>query len=355
MNYPETMKAAVLFDFNDVRVVERKVPAPGPDEALVKIEACGVCAGDIKMITKGMPKQPPMGEFIIGHEYAGTVVAVGDTVDEFAAGDRVAVEVHKGCGRCKNCLMGKYTVCLNYGNSAKGHRANGFTTNGGFAEYAVNHVNTLCKLPDSISMDEATTITTAGTSLYGIDMAGGYIPGDSVAVLGPGSIGLMAVQCCKALGAGKIILTGTRDNRLELGKELGASHVINVKDTNPVEEVRTCTGGVGADIVLVASGVDTSLQQALEMTRKGGDITVLAHFDNPVLTDIGLAVKNGINIYTVRGEGRMSVHRALSLMQEGKINGKALVTHTFPLDEINEALATFAERREDALKVVVRM
>jgi L-iditol 2-dehydrogenase len=353
MDLPLKMKAAVLFGFNDVRIAEREVPSPGPAEALVKIEACGVCAGDIKIITKGMPKQPPMGEFIIGHEYAGTIVGLGDTIDEFEIGDRVAVEVHKGCGRCRNCLMGKYTVCLNYGDSAKGHRANGFTTNGGFAQYAVNHVNTLSKLPDSISMDEATTITTAGTSLYGIDMAGGYIPGDTVVVLGPGSIGLMAVQCCKALGAGKVVLTGTRDSRLELGKKLGADAVVNVKNSDPVQKMKELTGGIGADLVLVASGNQASLQQALEMTRKGGDITVLAHFDESVMTDIGLAVKNGINIFTVRGEGRLSVHRALSLMQEGKINGRALITHTFPLEEINAALTTFVERRSDALKVVV--
>ncbi|RLC03846.1 MAG: alcohol dehydrogenase [Deltaproteobacteria bacterium] len=353
MNIPETMRAAVLFDFNDVRMTDRPVPTPGPGEVLVKIEACGVCAGDIKIITKGMPKQPPMGEFIIGHEYAGTIVSLGETVDEYKVGDRVAVEVHKGCGRCRNCIMGKYTVCLNYGNSAKGHRANGFTTNGGFAQYAVNHVNTLLKLPDMISIDEATTITTAGTSLYGIDIAGGYIPGDTVAVLGPGSIGLMAIQCSKALGAGQVILTGTRDNRLALGGKLGADHVINVKKTDPVEKVKALTGGVGADFVLVASGQEASLQQALEMTRKGGDITVLAHFEKPVMTDIGLAVKNGINLYTVRGEGRMSCHRALSLMEEGKINGEALITHTFPLENINEALETFVGRHDDALKVVV--
>lgn len=353
MPIPKTMKAAVLYDFNDVRVVERPVPLPGPGEALVKIEACGICAGDIKIITRGMPKQPPMGEFIIGHEYAGTIAALGDTVDEFKIGDRVVVEVHKGCGRCRNCITGKYTVCLNYGNAAKGHRANGFTTDGGFAQYAVNHVNTLLRLPDTISMDHAVTITTAGTSLYGIDIAGGYIPGDTVAVLGPGSIGLMAIQCSKALGAGQVILTGTRDDRLALGRKLGADHVINVKKTDPVEKVKSFTNGLGADFVLVASGQETSLQQALKMTRKGGDITVLAHFEKPVMTDIGLAVKNGINLYTVRGEGRMSCHRALSLMEAGKIDGQTLITHTFPLEKMNEALATFVERRGDALKVVV--
>ncbi len=353
MKIPEKMLAAVLHGFNDVRLEERPVPVPGPDEALVKIESCGVCGGDIKIITKGMPKQPPFGEFIIGHEYAGTLVSVGEAIDEFQVGDRVTVEVHKGCGRCKNCIMGKYTACLNYGNYDKGHRANGFTTNGGFAEYAVNHVNTLCKMPDTMSFDEATLVTTAGTSLYGIDMAGGYIPGDRVAVLGPGSIGLMAVQCAKALGAEKVILVGTRDERLELGRTLGAHDTINLKKEDPVQKARQLTGGVGPDLVLVAAGMQESLQQALEMIRRGGNIVLLAHFDQPVTIDIGLAVKDGVNLYTVRGEGRMSVHRALSLMAEGKINGKPLITHTFPLEEINEAIDTFRERKGGALKVVV--
>jgi L-iditol 2-dehydrogenase len=154
MAIPKTMKAAVLYDFNDIRVEDRPVPSPAPDEVLLKVEACAICGTDVKIITHGMPNQPPFGEFIIGHEYAGTVVALGETVDEYEVGDRVAVEIHKGCMRCQNCIMGEYTACLNYGNVKKGHRANGFTTNGGFAEYAVNHVNTLARLPDNISFDE---------------------------------------------------------------------------------------------------------------------------------------------------------------------------------------------------------
>ncbi len=353
MDIPKRMKAAVLYGFNDVRVEERDVPSPGPDEALVKVNACGICGTDIKVITHGLPNQPPFGDFIIGHEYAGTVAALGDTVDEFQIGDRVTVEIHKGCGRCKNCIMGHYTACLNYGNIGKGHRANGFTANGGFAEYAVNHVNTLYKLPDNISFDESTTITTAGTCIYGIDMAGGYIPGDTVAVLGPGPIGLMSVQLCKALGAGKVILTGTRDERLELGKKLGADYVVDVRREKAVEKVMELTDGLGADLVLEAAGGDTALQEALEMTRKGGKISILAFYKGPITADISIAVRNGINIYTVRGEGRMSVGRSLSLMAQGKITGKPLITHTFPVEEVNEALKTFAERIGGAMKVVV--
>ena len=129
---------------------------------------------------------PPYGEFIFGHEYAGDVVALGRSVDEFQIGDRVVVEAHMGCRRCENCIRGLYTACLNYGNRARGHRANGFTTNGGLAEYAVNHVNTLYRMPDRVSYEEATVVMTAGSPLFGLQNAGGYFAGETVAVLGPG-------------------------------------------------------------------------------------------------------------------------------------------------------------------------
>ncbi len=354
MTIPQTMRAAVLYDWNDIRVEDRPVPRPGPEEVLIKIEACSICAGDVKIISKGMPKQPPMGEFIIGHEYAGVIIEKGETVTEFDLGDRVTVEVHKGCGRCRNCLEGKYTACLNYGDVSKGHRANGFTTNGGFAEYAVNHVNTITRIPDNISSDEATVITTAGTSLYGIDKSGGFIPGDSVAVIGPGPIGLMAVQCAKAIGAENVILVGTRDNRLELGKKLGADHVVNVKtEKEPVAKIKQVTGGYGPDVVLVAAGNETALQQAIEMCRKGGSVVLLAHFDEPVRVHVGLAVINLIDMFVVRGEGRRSVHKALSLVEQGKIDCKPIITHEFPLEEINEGFETFIQRKGDAIKVVI--
>jgi len=354
MTIPQKMKAAVLYGWDDVRVVERDVPQPADEEVLIRVESCAICGGDVKIITRGVPKMPPFGEFIIGHEYAGVIVKKGSTVTEYELGDRVTVEVHKGCDRCKSCRSGNYTACLNYGDLAKGHRANGFTTNGGFAEYVVNHVNTLTKIPDSISFDQATIITNAGTPLFGIEKSGGYIPGDNVVVLGPGAIGLMAVQCAKALGAGKVALTGTRDDRLALGAKLGADLTVNARNEDPVKAVREEFDGVGADLTLVAAGSSQALEQALEMTRRGGSIVLLAHFDDPINdVKIGLAVLNSMNIYTIRGEGASTVHSALALMEKGLIVADPLITHHYPLEQINEALTTFRERKGNALKVII--
>ena len=155
----------------------------------------------------------------------GEVVAVGGTVDELRVGDRVVVHAHLGCRRCENCIRGQYTTCLNYGNPRRGHRANGFVTNGGLAEYAVNHINTLHRIPDNVSYDEAVVVMTAGSPLFGLQNAGGYFAGETVAVLGAGSIGLMALQLAKALGPARAILTDVRDSRLKLGAALGAEGI----------------------------------------------------------------------------------------------------------------------------------
>ena len=125
--------------------------------------------------------------------------------------------------------MGAYTACLNFGKPEKGHSASGMTTDGGFAQYAIKHVNTLYKMPDAITFEEAAIITTAGSALYAIDAMGGYLAGDTVAIIGPGPIGLALAQAAKALGAGQVVLTGTRKSRLDLGKKMGADYTVNVR------------------------------------------------------------------------------------------------------------------------------
>src|SRR3989449_5168743 len=348
------MKAVVLHGADDMRLQPWPRPEPGPGEVLLKVNCASICGTDVKVLHRTLMGQPP-GAFIMGHEYAGTVVALGPDVDEFAVGDRVAVEVHEGCERWENCIKGWYTSCLNYGNVAKGHRAKGLSCDGGFAEYAANHVNTLYKLPDNLTFEQACMVTTAASPLWAIDLMGGYLAGETVLVQGPGPIGLLAVQLCKALGAERVILSGTRDERLEVGTRLGADFLVNVRRESLPRRVAEITGGKGADSVLECAGGPTSMQEALESVKRGGRIGVVAWYAGPVEVDMNLAVRSNVRIYAARGEGGMNCGRSLVLMSAGKILADPIITHHFRLDQIHEAFHTYTERIDNALKVVIHV
>src|SRR5262245_13622129 len=253
----KVMKAWVLGDPGQLSLVDKPVPTPGVAEVLVRIDAVAICATDLEVIGHGPPAiiggEPPFNRnFTPGHEYMGTIVELGPTVDEFAIGERVAVEIHACCGRCERCRRGMYTSCLNYGRNygefSKGHRANGFTTDGGFAQYAVNHINTLVRVPQHLTDEVATLIVTAGTAMYGLDVLGGLGAGESRVVTGAGPIGLSAVAAGKALGANPVILTDIVDSRLDVGTRVGADVVINASREPVVEAVHTLTDG-GVDLV----------------------------------------------------------------------------------------------------------
>ncbi len=348
-----TMRAAVLFGPEDIRVIDRPIPVPQSGEVLVKVALCGTCGTDLKIFEGHFPQTPPFGQFTPGHEWTGIVVALGIGVDEFAIGDRVTIEAHHGCGRCDNCLIGKYTACLNYGNQAKGHRASGMTTDGGFAEYVIHHVSSLYKLPDMLSYKDAVLITTAGTGLYGLAATGGYIAGQDVAIFGPGPVGLMTVQACKQLGAARVILVGTRKNRLEVGRQLGADAIINVHSSDPVQAILELTDGAGVDLAIECSGNSDIPQQCVRVTKRGGKILFLAFYPGPVTFDLSAVVRSDITMYTTRGEGGNNVKRAIALAAQGKLKGEILVTHEFPLEKIAEAFHMLKARVDDPIKVVI--
>ncbi len=350
---PSKMQAAVLHAFNDLRVQEFDVPEPGPLEVLMKVQSCAICGTDPSLIAKGWPGLPPFGTFIPGHEYSGEIVALGPHVTQFEVGDRVAIESHKGCGHCMNCKRGRYTICLNYGKNEVGHRHYGFTSNGGYAQYAVNHISTLYKIPENVSYDEAALVTTAACVHFALDNIGGFLGGETVAVLGPGAIGLMAVQLSKALGATKVILTGTNDSRLEVGKKVGADVIVNVKRDDPVKVVWEVSEGWGADLVVECSGTGPAVQQAIDMAARGGRISLTGVPHGLASLNLHRFVMDDMRASGVRGEGMGDCARSLALMGDGKIQGKPLVTHHFPLARISDGFDTFIQRKGGAIKVII--
>jgi L-iditol 2-dehydrogenase len=360
---PEKMNAWVLGSPGEISLKEKDVPVPEKAEVLVRIDAVAICATDLEIIYHGPPAQIHGGDpfnknFTPGHEYMGTVVALGPGVDDYQIGERVTVEIHAGCGQCKRCRAGMYTSCHNYGKNYgdvdKGHRANGFTTDGGFAEYAINNVNTLVHVADTMSDEEATLVVTAGTAMYGLTELGGLVAGESVVVTGPGPIGLMGAAVAKAMGAQPVILTGTRDNRLEIGKQLGADHVINVRNENVVEKVRELTGGKGVDYVIECAGAPDGINQAAQMLNRGGKICLAAFPGKPDEVDVAYLVRNNIYLFGIRGEGKTATHRAEAFMRQKRFDATLIHTHTFDMTDLPEALRYAKDRVEGAIKVVVK-
>ena len=361
---PKEMKAWVLKSPNELELKTKAIPTPSYSEVLVKIDAVAICATDLDVISYGPPaliegEKPFNKEFTPGHEYMGTVVALGPSVDEFQIGDRVTVEIHSGCGQCKRCRMGMYTSChnygLNYGKKNKGHRANGFTSDGGFKQYAINHINTLIKVPDDMTDEEATLVVTAGTTMYGLTELGGLVAGESLVVIGPGPIGLLGVAVAKALGADPVILIGTRNDRLEIGKKLGADFVLNVNEENEiVNSVKSLVGDLGVDYVVECAGTEKALDDAIMMTNRGGKICLAAFPHDPIKVNIPHMVINNIYMYGIRGEGKSATHRAMAFMKQKRFNAKLVHTHTFKMSELPTALKYAKERIDGAIKVVIK-
>ena len=362
MPVPDKMKAWVLGDPDQLTLIDKDMPVPGRAEALVRIDAVAICATDLEVISYGTPAMfeggaPFNKNFTPGHEYMGTIAALGPGVDEFEIGDRVTVEIHAGCGQCKRCRMGMYTSChnygMNYGDMNKGHRANGFTTNGGFAEYAINNINTMIRVPDEMTDAEATLVVTAGTSMYGLTELGGLVAGESVVVIGPGPIGLLAVAVAKSLGASPVVRVGTRENRNKIGLELGADVAIDARNEDVLARVRELVGPKGADYVIDCAGSETTVNQAVHMTNRGGKVCLAAFPKKPVEFDLGYLAVNNIYLYGIRGEGKSATHRAMAFMADKRFDATKVHTHTFAMQDLPEALRYARERIDDAIKVVV--
>ena len=210
---PETMRAWVLGDPDELTLSTKPVPVPQKAEVLVRIDAVAICATDLEIISHGPPAMIQGGlpfnkNFTPGHEYMGTVVALGPGVDEYEIGERVTVEIHAGCGQCKRCREGMYTSChnygMNYGDVEQGpprQRLHHRRRLRRIRDQQHQHPRPRC--PTTMSDEEATLVVTAGTAMYGLTELGGLVAGESVVVTGPGPIGLLGVAVAKALGASR--------------------------------------------------------------------------------------------------------------------------------------------------------
>ena len=347
------MRAIVVNGANDYAVKMVDIPKPGPGEVLCRVHACAICGSDVGLYeghyhkSKGWPRKYPI---IFGHEWAGEVVALGEGSEQFKIGDHVAGEAHSGCGLCENCRKGEYTLCLNYGKA--NHRHYGFTVNGAYAEYEVYRENALTLMPDNVTFAEATMCDTAGVALHANRI--GKVGSDDIVVFyGPGPIGNTAMQLAKSKGA-YTIMVGRRE-RLQLAKECGADAIFDYEQCNPEEEIMKLTKGHGATVVMECAGSESAIQNCFKVTAKNARIVLVAIPKNPeVPLPVDKIMMDQLHVSGSRANPNCSAE-VLDHIARGQLNAKKLITHRFALEEMAEALDTFKNKRDGAMKVVIEI
>ncbi|MBI3078888.1 MAG: alcohol dehydrogenase catalytic domain-containing protein [Deltaproteobacteria bacterium] len=350
------MNAAVLHAYHDMRVEQVEAPAYAEDEVLIRVRACGLCGTDLHIVDGAFAGRWPRAfPFIIGHEWAGEIVAVGSQVKGFKVGDRVVGENHLPCRTCRMCKEGRYNLCEAAGKPGSGHRHFGHVDQGALAEYAARPASLLYAIPEHVSFEEASIINQAAIALHGCRRAR-IQPGDAVAVLGPGLMGLLSMQMAFVMGASRVIVTGTsRTKRLQLAKELGASETIDVLKEDPIARIRELTGGRGVDAVLECAGTPEALRTGLEVVRRGGTIALTGLMGKQEVS-IGTdrMVLDEIDVVGVRS-GPNCFQPVIDMVASGRLNARPLVDHVFPLDEVVLALEDFRDRKSGAVREIIQI
>lgn len=342
------MKAIRVHGPKDARYEDVPEPQTGPDDVLVRVKAAALCGTDLEFydgtmfyITSGMTELP----LIPGHEWAGEVVETGSNVHEFAPGDRVTGECSVSCRSCANCIRGWYNQCQFRTETGLLKRDGGFAEYIAFPKYFLHKCNRM-------AFDEASFIEPTGIALYPTKLAQ-VCPEDYVAVMGPGPIGLFAVQTAKAYGARKVILVGTRDDRLEIGRQVGADVTVNVKDENLAEKVRAATDGHMVDVVIEAVGKAAVWDDIVSILAPRARVAMTGLFAGQKCTvDFDPLVINNITILGCLG-GPSVWDEAIYLHESGKVTAKPIITHRLPLKDFVQGIEMMRHRTDNAVKVVL--
>ena len=342
------MKAALWDGKGLLEVCEIDKPSIGPQDALVKVKSAGICGSDLLIYSdKNQPETLPQG-----HEIAGEVVEVGLDVDKKLIGSRVAVEGighGKACSNCYYCNDGQYFLCENLG----------IERGGGYAEYVVTKSQGLYPIAGSMNWDEAGLVEPYAVALHAI-RRGELSGGETVAVLGSGTIGLCTIAAARAMGSGFIVATARYPQQVNMARMLGADLVVDSEGNELNEALLDYSKGVGSDLTIETVGgrSDAVITQAVDVTRKQGRIVTTGNFYTPIQFDWMKAIlKEHSLIWSATyatNNGRNEFQIAIEQMGSGLVNLKPLVTHRFPLSEIQKGLDTSFDKNGGAIKVQIQ-
>lgn len=342
------MKALRWYGRKDLRYEDAPEPSPGTGQLKIKVTLAGICGTDLKEYATGpnmlsLDKAP----ITLGHEFAGTVAALGKGVTDFRVGDRVSGVGYYYCGDCYCCKKGLYNLCVNQGFT-------GLTTDGCMAEFFVLPAYACYKLPDTVSYEYGALVEPLAVALHAIRQ-GRVSPGDTVAIVGDGAIGLCALLSTRAAGASAVYLVAKHRGRGALAEKLGADAVIYLNEGNPVQKLLELTGGIGADAAMECVGYPDTPQLTVELLRRGGIAVIVGVFEKPGTLDFRTMTFSertlvGSSIYL--HEGRT----VIELLADRRIDPGPMITSTVPLkDAVKLGFEALLKDKEANIKVLLKV
>jgi 2-desacetyl-2-hydroxyethyl bacteriochlorophyllide A dehydrogenase len=333
-----------------VEIRDSALPVPQPGEVLVRVEAAGICGSDVHIYewTPGYEFLTPHFPLTLGHEFAGEIV--DSRSNSFRSGEKITSETGRLCGKCFFCKQGKGVLCslrTSFGRI-------GLERNGAMAEFVTVHEDCLHRIPPGVSPEEAAVTEPAAVALGAVELARFY-PGEAAVVLGPGPIGLLILQMCKAMGAGPVAVFGQEADlpRLEVARKLGADLTLISGDPRSVPQLMDLTGGLGAGVVFEASGSPAAAVSGLQMLRQAGEMILVGIYPAPIPVDAThQMVRQMKSIRGSYGGAPLDWDRVLGLMAARKLRVAPLITGILPLERASDGFE--AVLRKEALKVLLR-
>ena len=353
----KTMRAAVFEKQGSIKLREVPRPTPGVGEALIRVTLTTICGTDVHILRGEYPVKPGL---IVGHEPVGVIEDIGAGVVGYERGDRVIVGAITPCGQCRACLSGSPSQCghMGDGHEAIGGWRFGNTINGCQAEYVLvpNAQANLAKIPDSLSDEDVVLCPDIMSTGFSASERAGVRLGDAVVVFAQGPIGLCATAGAKMSGASLVIGVDKVPARLEMAKRMGADVVLNYEEQDVVAEIKKLTGG-GADVAIEALGTQGTFENALRAVHPGGTLSSLGVYSGHLSLPLD-AFAAGLGDHTLVTSlcpgGKERMRRLMSIVAAHRAPFEALVTHSFKLDQIEEAYDLFAHQRDGVMKVAIR-
>lgn len=322
---------------------EVNYPEFGQEDVVIQVKRVGICGSDMP-IYEGIRKVPlPL---IPGHEFAGVIIEKGDAVNDFEIGDRVTAELVISCGKCFFCKTGHEPLCENMVEI-------GIDINGAFAEYVAVPCKVLHRLPEELSFEDGASVDPLA-SAYRFTRKVAISSADTVVIIGPGPIGLYALQVAVAEGAKKAIVAGAKgdEKRLEVARNLGACKTINVMHEDTLEKIKEYTDGYMADVAIEATGNPTAVDLALSYVRKGGRVALGGIFHRLSEIDPAKVVRKELKIFGSFCYSWMDFSECIKLLSNKKVETKKVITHTLPLEKVEEGIKLI--KRKQAIKVMLK-